>query len=238
METIKKMKKPLKIILGLIIAGSLGLNIYLVKEKELFRQDEESFRVVEVFDGDSFSIPPDQTIRLANIDASELEFCYGKEAKEGLGKLILGKNVKIEKTGKDVFNRLIALVYLDDQLINETVIKNGWAKYVSGGTKGENETIIKLLEEEGRKAKESKLGVWSEKCYQLENPIDPACNIKGNLGKHEHSEKKTYHYPGCSEYERTVVELDIGEQWFCSEEEAVKAGFTKSEHCFKNYQKP
>jgi len=51
-------------------------------------------------------------------------------------------------------------------------------------------------------------------------------------------EKKTYHSPGCSEYERMVVELDIGEQWFCSEEEARKAGFTKSEHCFKNYQKP
>ena len=51
-------------------------------------------------------------------------------------------------------------------------------------------------------------------------------------------EKKIYHYPGCSEYEQTVVELDIGEQWFCSEEEARKAGFTKSEHCFKNYQKP
>ena len=82
------MKKAFKIILGLIIAGSLGLNIYLVKEKEVFHQDEESFRVVEVIDGDSFSIPPDQTIRLANVDAPELEFCYGKEAKEGLEELI------------------------------------------------------------------------------------------------------------------------------------------------------
>ena len=232
------MKKPLKIIFGLIIAASLGLNIYLVKEKEVFRQDKESFRVEEVLDGDSFVIPLDQTIRLANIDAPELEFCYGQEAKEGLGKLILGKNVKIEKTGRDVFNRLIAFVYLNDQLINETIIENGWAKYASGGIKGKNETIIELLKEEGRKAKENKVGVWSEKCYQRENPADPACNIKGNLDKHEHGEKKTYHYPGCSEYERTVVELDIGEQWFCSEEEARKAGFTKSEHCFKNYQKP
>jgi len=44
-------KKPFQIILGLIIAASLGLNIYLVKEKSVFRQDEESFRVVEVLDG-------------------------------------------------------------------------------------------------------------------------------------------------------------------------------------------
>jgi micrococcal nuclease len=228
-------KKPFQIILGLIIAASLGLNIYLVKEKSVFRQDEESFRVVEVLDGDSFSILPDQTIRLANVDAPELEFCYGQEAKEGLGKLILGKNVKIEKTGRDAFNRLIAFVYLNDQLINETAIENGWAKYASGGS--DNNDLADLLKEKSQEAKKNKIGVWSEKCYQLKNPVDPACNIKGNLGKHEHGEKKTYHYPGCSEYERTVVELDIGEQWFCSEEEARKAGFTKSEHCFKDYQK-
>jgi len=232
----KPIRKPLKIILGLIIAASLGLNIYLIKEKNVFRQDEENFRVQEVLDGDSFSIPPGQTIRLANVDAPELEFCYGQEAKEGLGKLILGKNVKIEKTGRDAFNRLVAFVYLDDQLINETIIENGWAKYASGGS-GDSD-LADLLKEKSQVAKENKIGIWSEKCYQLENPINPACNIKGNLGKHEHGEKKTYHYPGCSEYERTVVELDIGEQWFCSEEEARKAGFTKSEHCFKNYQKP
>jgi len=34
------------------------------------------------------------------------------------------------------------------------------------------------------------------------------------------------------------VEADLGERWFCSEEEAIKAGFTKSEHCFKEYEKP
>ncbi len=230
------MKKPLKIILGLIIAGSLGLNIYLVKEKEVFQQNREGFRVQEVLDGDSFSIPPDQTIRLANIEAPELEFCYGQEAKEGLEELILGKNIKIEKTGRDAFNRLIAFVYLGDQLINETMIENGWAKYTSGG--GGDSDLLNLLKGKNQEAKEDKRGVWSEKCYQLENPINPACNIKGNLSKHEHGEKKTYHYPACSEYERTVVELDLGEQWFCSEKEAVKAGFTKSEHCFEDYQKP
>jgi len=67
--------------------------------------------------------------------------------------------------------------------------------------------------------------------------VNPECDIEGNLGKREHGEKKTYHYSGCSEYDRVVVELDIGEQWFCSEEEAIKAGYKKSEHCFKDYQK-
>ena len=234
---IKKVRKNLLVaILGLITAVSLGLNVYL--GDKIIQSPPDTFRVVEVFDGDSFSIPPDQTIRLANLNAPELEFCFGKESKENLEKLILNRNVKIEKTGKDPFNRIIALVYLDNQLINETMIKSGWAKYTSGGTRGENEAIIELLKEEGREAKENLLGVWSEKCYQKTNPVNPECDIKGNLGKHENNKKKTYHYPGCSEYNRTVVELDIGEQWFCSEEEAIAAGFTKSEHCFKKYQKP
>ena len=183
-----------------------------------------------------FSIPPDQTIRLAKLDAPELEFCFGKEAKEGLEELILNRDVKIEKAGKDSFNRIIALVYLNNQLVNETMIKNGWAKYASGGVIEEDKQITELLKERGREAKENQSGIWSEKCYQETNIANPKCDIKGNLGKHEHGEKKTYHYPGCSEYDRTIVELDLGEQWFCTEEEAVKAGYKKSEHCFKDYQ--
>ncbi len=233
-----KQKKLFRIILGLAISTSLGLNVYLGQKLSKFNDSPETFKVIEVFDGDSFSIPPDQTIRLAKLNAPEVKFCFGEEAKANLEKLILNRNVKIEKAGKDVFNRIIALVYLDDQLVNETMIKSGWAKYASGGIKEEDKQITPLLKEKGREAKENQLGIWSEKCYQKTNIANPECDIKGNLGKHEHGKKKTYHYPGCSEYERTVIELDLGEQWFCSEEEAVKAGYKKSEHCFKSYQKP
>jgi hypothetical protein len=81
------------------------------------------------------------------------------------------------------------------------------------------------------------LGVWSPRCYQMENPEKPECAIKGNIGKSDG--KKIYHFPGCNEYARTVVELDQGEQWFCSEAEALRAGYVKSEHCNgKEYQMP
>jgi hypothetical protein len=41
---------------------------------------------------------------------------------------------------------------------------------------------------------------------------------------------------GGSEYNRALVELDRGEQWFCSEKEAEAAGFVKSKNCFgKNF---
>jgi len=111
-----------------------------------------------------------------------------------LEKLILGKRVKIVRVGVDNFKRLIALVYLGDQLVNETVLANGWGKYDSSS--GTDPKITALLKEKSREAKENHRGVWSEKCYQKINPENPQCDIKGNLGKHDN--KKIYHYPGCS----------------------------------------
>jgi len=136
--------------LGFLIALSLGLNFYLLQKVKIFKQNENTFEVVKVLDGDSFVIPPDQSIRLANLDAPELKYCFGQEAKENLEKLILGnldapelkycfgqeakenleklilgKRVKIVKVGVDNFRRLIAIVYLGDQLVNETVLASG-----------------------------------------------------------------------------------------------------------------
>ena len=54
-------------------------------------------------------------------------------------------------------------------------------------------------------------------------------HIKGNIGKHDRF--KYYHLPECAEYNRTIVELHLGEEWFCNESEAQKAGYTKSKNC-------
>jgi len=40
-----------------------------------------------------------------------------------------------------------------------------------------------------------------------------------------------YSYPGCTNYNRTVVDLWQDDQWFCSEAEALKAGYTRSGDC-------
>ncbi|MEA5534853.1 hypothetical protein [Crocosphaera sp. XPORK-15E] len=55
---------------------------------------------------------------------------------------------------------------------------------------------------------------------------NPKCNIKGNISVS--TGKKLYHVPGQQDYEKTVISPDKGERWFCSEEEARKAGWTKA----------
>lgn len=57
-------------------------------------------------------------------------------------------------------------------------------------------------------------------------PLNPRCNIKGNISVS--TGKKIYHVPGQQDYEKTVITTEKGERWFCSEQEAIEAGWTKA----------
>lgn len=53
------------------------------------------------------------------------------------------------------------------------------------------------------------------------------CTIKGNIS----SGGKIYHLPGCGSYEKTGIDESAGEKWFCSEDEALAAGWRKAKNC-------
>lgn len=57
-------------------------------------------------------------------------------------------------------------------------------------------------------------------------PPDPSCVVKGNVNS---SGEKIYHVPGGSFYDRTDIKPEEGDRWFCTEAEAVEAGFRRSE---------
>jgi hypothetical protein len=48
-----------------------------------------------------------------------------------------------------------------------------------------------------------------------------ACTIKGNIG----ASGKVYHMPGSTWYDRTKIDPSQGERWFCTEQEALAAGW-------------
>lgn len=58
------------------------------------------------------------------------------------------------------------------------------------------------------------------------NRTKPDCNIKGNISIK--SRERIYHVPGQRYYAETVIRPEYGERWFCSEQEAVSAGWRKS----------
>lgn len=214
-------KKILGVIGGLILIPSLIFNLYLYQKNQKL---ESVYLVEKVIDGDSFILKNDQSIRLGNLNAPELEFCGGPQAKERLEELILGKIVGLDVFSHDQFNRPLALVYIKNTLVNEVLLKEGWGRY-EGSPSPQRELLKKAYDE----ALENKKGIFNSLCLS-EKPEKENCLIKGNIDRN--SNQKTYHFPGCSEYERTMVEKDLGEAWFCTEKEAQKAGFEKAQNCF------
>ena len=53
-----------------------------------------------------------------------------------------------------------------------------------------------------------------------------ACVIKGNISYN--TGRKLYHLPGMEDYENTVIDFSRGERWFCTEAEAIEAGWQKA----------
>jgi len=54
-----------------------------------------------------------------------------------------------------------------------------------------------------------------------------ACDIKGNVSLS--GGERIYHVPGQKHYSETVVRPELGERWFCSEAEAISAGWRRSQ---------
>ncbi|MDF1598242.1 succinoglycan biosynthesis protein exoi [Mesorhizobium sp. YIM 152430] len=52
------------------------------------------------------------------------------------------------------------------------------------------------------------------------------CDIKGNVSVD--TGERIYHVPGQPYYHDTVISMDKGERWFCSEAEARQAGWRKA----------
>lgn len=220
----------LKIFLALSFALNFLLVAYFVKPKsESLRSPEgakDEYAVTRVIDGDSFIIGEGELagreIRLNNINAPELNNCGGPESKAYLESLIGGKSLRLEAIVKDKFNRPLAIAYLGNTLINEQIVKNGWANFVSGAS-----SVADLVKAASDQAKLDKVGIFGSLCLQTQNPDNPKCSIKGN----NREGKKTYFFPGCLNYSNTDLNLNEGDQWFCIEAEAQKAGFVRSGNC-------
>lgn len=54
------------------------------------------------------------------------------------------------------------------------------------------------------------------------------CLIKGNINA---KGQRIYHPPGCRYYAATKIDTARGERWFCSEAEAVRAGWRRTKVC-------
>jgi hypothetical protein len=158
-----------------------------------------------------------------NVDSPEIKLCGGKEAKKRLEELVLNRFVAVKESNFDAFGRRQGLVYKGGELINETMLKEGWGK-VNYMPTTENERLKSAY----KYAQDNQKGVFALNCRDAQ-PEDQNCQIKGNID--ENTSKKYYYLPDCSHYDQVKIDLDRGEKFFCSVAEASAAGFTKASGC-------
>lgn len=210
------------VVIGMILVLSVLLNIFQYKNNQ---KSEVGIKVIGILDGDTITLEGKTRFRLRNIDAPEMENCGGAEAKKELERIIGNNRVTVKEEILDNWGRPMGYLYIGDKLVNEEMLKTGWVRYHTDATSGAKE--MKIIEDQN---KLNNIGVYSQKCYQMENTDNPKCNIKGNTDPSNSAIKK-YYVPGCVQYKTTIVEMDRGEKWFCSEAEARSAGYVKSVRC-------
>jgi micrococcal nuclease len=238
-------KEKIATALGVIVllGGSYG-GYTVYKDSEI---GQSIVTVSEVIDGDTFKTDTGDTIRIAEIDTPESNECFGGEATQALTELIDQKKVKLTKdlTGADNFGRLIRHVTLlnEDPTKNNInvanyLLENGFAFY----TPHKNKMFARQNIDAEKNAQAKNLGLWSE-CKELvaknsnlnrqiesnDQPADPKCIIKGNISDLGYGKK--YFLPHCPNYNKVKIDSRKGDAYFCTENEAIQAGFSKSEGC-------
>ncbi len=245
-----------------ISTNTSPLSVTPVLSPDVAGTSTEKVIVTKVVDGDTIKISTGQTVRLIGIDTPEITKiqCYGKEATEATTRLLLDKEITLEKdvSETDRYGRILRYVWLDDKLTNETLVREGFAHSYRYKPDTKYQEIFDIAE---AKAREEKKGLWSactisptqtssiptstilinsETTSNSNSPSNTTsnsstplsgCLIKGNISGTGSNISKIYHLPSCGSYERTVIDESAGEHYFCTEEEAVGAGWRKAKNC-------
>lgn len=215
----ERLKSKIKIlfITGLGLVGALTLLRIVLSPTAL---------VARVIDGDTIKLSNGKVVRYIGIDTPEMAKgqtpagCFAQEATEMNRQLVEGKQVKIktDKNEMDNFGRTLAYVYLDEIFVNQYLLEQGAGKFQLDTVNIQHSPVLAAA---AQKAHQEKAGLWS-KCAPTP---ELGCQVKGNLDR---LDKRWYHLPAFRHYEQTVVNLEHGDQWFCTEAEAEKAGFQKA----------
>lgn len=193
----------------------------------------QSAIVTRVFDGDTIEINNQEKVRYIGINTPETEenSCFAEEAKQYNASLVLGKTVYLEPdtTNTDRYGRMLRYVYTTEgTFINKTLIQEGFARVF---TVEPNTRYKDMLLKTETQAKQEQKGLWGQcrnNTPQLISTQNPACTIKGNRNTENH---RLYHLPSCPDYQKTQININNGEFWFCTEQEAINAGFQKAKNC-------
>ncbi len=129
----------------------------------------EQARIVRVVDGDTVELEGGKILRYIGIDTPETKHpgkqveCYGQEAYKKNVSLVGGRMVELEKDLSEVdrYGRLLRYVYVDGSMVNEVLVRDGFAQAVSFPPDVVYQEKLRSAEQ---KARQAKLGLWGTQC--------------------------------------------------------------------------
>lgn len=203
--------------------------------------------VVGVTDGDTIKVRVGgvtERVRVIGIDTPELrgDECWAQKASSKMQSLVQSRSVRLvadpTQADRDRYGRLLRhVVTQDGRLAAQVLIEGGFGKEYTYDAAYEHRSAYLAAQ---KRAKAKRLGVWSAACAApvlaarppagstgTAAPVKPSgtCVIKGNISS---KGEKIYHVPGGGSYDVTVITPSKGERWFCTEQEAVAAGWRRA----------
>lgn len=208
--------------------------------------------VLRVVDGDTIEVMyqgKKEDVRLIGVDTPETVHPskpvqpYGPEASAFTKAQLTGQRVGLEfdVEERDRYGRLLAYVWLGDQMFNEVLVKEGYAQIA---TFPPNVKYVDLLTQLQKEAREANRGLWGLGETTAQQALKPAPTtqvgappaqwqpeggeclwgaqemIKGNINS---SKEKIYHAPGQRYYKQTGPEV-----CFATGTDAEAAGYRAS----------
>lgn len=194
---------------------------------------------VRVVDGDTFDIGRER-IRLLGIDAPERnqqcadaarrQWPCGRRAEVALRTWLGTAPVRCVPAYRDRDNRPVARCTARGRDIAAWLVENGWAldypRYSNGA--------FRTTEQAARRRR---IGVWAgtitppwewraareaERRREAVASPDPRCPFKGNINA---AGRRIAHAPGQRDYAAVRIDVARGERWFCSLDQARRAGW-------------
>jgi endonuclease YncB( thermonuclease family) len=161
-------------------------------------------------------------------NASGAEYRCGQQAALALADRIGVQNIAREVLDMDRYGRSVARCWLADLDLNGWLVSQGWALAY-------REYSADYIAQE-KAARAGQVGIWQgafdppwdlrkhrgAAAAQPSPGASTGCTIKGNITKEG---ERIYHVPSQQHYQRTTITVGAGERWFCSEEDARRAGW-------------
>ncbi len=123
--------------------------------------------VARVIDGDTIELDGGEKVRLIGMDTPETVDprksvqCFGKAASDFTKSLLEHQWVRLEKDvqPKDKYGRTLAYVWRDDVMVNDTLVKEGFARIL---TIPPDVKYVELFKQSEASARTEQKGLWGE----------------------------------------------------------------------------